>query len=264
VPSPQSRPFRDRLVSTPALFPQWALEPVLEACSGLGFSQFEGFTEWAASSLDWRGDPATPRRLAESTGLRFSSFHLPTARSDSEAELGKLMAAARYAVGLGAKVVLFKAASRELYGSVGLKLLDAMAQESLDLTPVLQNYHGGPIDTPDDFREVLQRLNHDQRMKALLEVGQFQRTGIDWRQGWELMDGRIALMHINDIRDGHSVLYGTGDVDFRGLMHRVKASGYEGNIVVELELSTRETAPDETIRGVRQAVDYLENLYLEA
>jgi len=53
------------LVSTPALFPHWELEPVLEACSGLGFSKFEGFTEWATSKLDWRGDPAVPRRLAE-------------------------------------------------------------------------------------------------------------------------------------------------------------------------------------------------------
>jgi sugar phosphate isomerase/epimerase len=240
------------------------LEPVLRACSGLGFSQFEGFTEWATSRLDWRGDPTTPRRLAESMGLRFSSFHLPTARSDSEAELDDLMVAARYAVGLGADVVLFKAASRELYGTVGLKLLDALEAERLELKPVLQNYHRGPIDTPDDFREVLERLNHDPRMKALLEIGQFQRTGINWSQGWDLMDGRIALIHINDIHDGRSVLYGTGDVDFRGLLHRVKSSGYNGNIVVELELSTRETAPEETVKGVRLAVEHLEELYSEA
>jgi sugar phosphate isomerase/epimerase len=240
------------------------LEPVLEACSGLGFSQFEGFTEWATSRLDWRDDPATPRRLAASMGLTFSSFHLPTATSESDTQLSDLMVAAQYAVGLGAKVVLFKAANRGLYASVGRRLLDALEAESLELTPVLQNYHRGPIDTPDDYREVLSGLNHDPRIKALLEVGQFQRGGVDWRQGWALMDGRIALIHINDIREGRSVLYGTGDVDFRGLMQRVKTSGYDGNIVVELELATRETAPKETIEGVKQAVEYLEKLYLEA
>ena len=108
------------------------------------------------------------------------------------------------------------------------------------------------------------RLNHDPRMKALLEIGQFKRTGIDWRQGWDLMDGRIALIHINDIHDGRSVLYGTGDVDFRGLLQQVKASGYAGNIVVELELSTRETAPEETIKGVRLAIEHVEQLFREA
>ena len=259
-----SRPFRDRLVSTPAYFPDLKLEPVLEMCRGMGFSKFEGFTEWATSRLDWRDDPAKPRRLAESMGLRFSSFHLPTVQGDADSDLGELMVAARYAVGLGARVVLFKAASRELYGTVGRRLLDSLAEEGLGLTPVLQNYHGGQIDTPDDYREVLRRLEYDPRMKALLEVGQFQRTGVDWRRGWELMEGRIALMHINDIREGRSVLYGTGDVDFPGLMRKVKTSGYDGDIVVELELSTRETSPKDTIDGVRQAVDYLEKLYCDA
>jgi sugar phosphate isomerase/epimerase len=240
------------------------LEPVLEACSGMGFGKFEGFTEWATSRLDWREDPAVPRRLAGSMGLTFSSFHLPTARGDSDAELADLMAAARYAVGLGASVVLFKAATRELYGSVGLRLLDAMESEGLGLTPVLQNYHKGPIDTPADYTEVVGRLNGDPRMKALLEVGQFQRTGVGWRQGWELMEGRIALIHINDIKEGRSVLYGTGDVDFPGLMHHVKASGYDGNIVVELELATREIVPEETIEGVKLAVEHIEKFYEEA
>jgi sugar phosphate isomerase/epimerase len=260
----ESRPFRDRLVSTPAFFPHLTLEPVLELCSGMGFSKFEGFTEWATSRLDWRGDPSAPRRLAESMGLGFSSFHLPTVQGNSDSDLADLLVAARYAVGLGAGVVLFKAANRELYGSVGLRLLDAFESESIRLTPVLQNYHKGPIDTPDDYREVLRRLGDDARMKALLEVGQFQRSGVAWREGWELMEGRIALMHINDILDGRSVLYGTGTVDFRGLMQRVKASGYGGNIVVELELATRETAPGQTVEGVKQAVDYLEKLYDEA
>ncbi|HZZ18549.1 MAG TPA: TIM barrel protein [Opitutaceae bacterium] len=259
-----SLPFRSRLVSTPAFFPHLTLEPVLELCSGMGFTKFEGFTEWATSRLDWRGDPSGPRRLAESMGLQFSSFHLPTVQGDTDADLGELMVAARYAVGLGARVVLFKAANRELYGSVGLRLLDALQAASLDLTPVLQNYHKGPIDTPDDYRDVVARLANDPRMKALLEVGQFQRSGVTWRQGWELMEGRIALMHINDIREGRSVLYGTGDVDFQGLMRRVKSSGYAGNIVVELELATRETAPEQTVEGVSLAVDHIEKFYNEA
>jgi sugar phosphate isomerase/epimerase len=257
----QTLPFRRRLVSTPAFFPHLTLEPVLELCSKLGFSKFEGFTEWATSRLDWRGDPAVPRRLAESMGLQFSSFHLPTVQGNTDADLGDLMVAARYGVGLGANVVLFKAANRELYGSMGLRLLHAFQSESIELTPVLQNYHKGPIDTPADYTEVLGRLDQDPRMKALLEVGQFQRSGVTWREGWELMDGRIALMHINDIKEGRSVLYGTGDVDFPGLMQRVKSSGYSGNIVVELELATRETAPEQTVEGVRQAVAYLEKLY---
>ncbi len=257
----QSSSIRDRLVSSPVYSPHLPLEPVLEACNRLGFTKFEGFTEWAASKLDWRDDPATPRRLAESMGLRFSSFHLPTARSDADSEVSDLMVAARYGAGLGAKVVLFKAASRELYGSVGPRFLDALTVANLGLTPVLQNHRGGPIQTLEDFQEVLGRLNRDSRMKTLLEVGQFHRAGVEWRKGWEWMGGRIALIHVNDIRDGQSVLYGTGEVDLRGLMRQVRTSGYEGDIVVELELSNRETVPSETLEGVRRAVEHLEGLY---
>jgi sugar phosphate isomerase/epimerase len=256
-----SRSIRDRLVSSPVYFPHLALEPALAACSALGFSKVEGFVEWAAARMDWRGDPEKPRRLAESMGLQFSSFHLPTVRSEADSELSDVMVAARFGAGLGAKVVLFKASSRELYGSVGPRFLEALTEAKLGLTPVLQNHRGGPIQSLEDFEEVLRRLDYDSRMKTLLEVGQFHRAGVEWRTGWEWMGKRIALIHVNDIREGQSVLYGTGEVDLRGLMRQVKTSGYEGDIVVELELPNRETANNETLEGVRKAVEHLELLY---
>ena len=263
-PMIQSHSIRDRLVSSPVYFPHLPLEPALRACSDLGFTKFEGFTEWAASKMDWRGDPAKPRRLAESMGLRFSSFHLPTAKSGSDSELGDLMVAARFGAGLGAKVVLFKAASREIFASLGPRFLDALTAADLGVVPVLQNHRGGPIQSLDDFRAVLHSLNHDPRMKTLLEVGQFHRAGVEWRKGWEWMGSRIALIHVNDILGGNSVLYGTGEVDLRGLMRQVRTSGYEGDIVVELELPSREVDSNETLQGVRLAVEHLEANYRDA
>jgi len=260
----QSLSIRDRLVSSPVYFPHLPLEPVLRACSELGFVKFEGFTEWAASRMDWREDPAKPRRLAESMGLRFSSFHLPTAKSDTDSELSDLMVAARFGAALGAKVILFKAATREIFAGLGIRFLDALYAMNLGLTPVLQNHRGGPIQSLDDFRAVLNSMNNDPRMKTLLEVGQFHRAGVEWRQGWEWMGSRIALIHVNDILVGNSVPYGTGEVDLRGLMRQVKTSGYEGDIVVELELPSRETDSNETIEGVRLAVEHLDSLYREA
>jgi sugar phosphate isomerase/epimerase len=260
----QSSSIRDRLVSSPVYFPHLTLEPALRACSDLGFSKFEGFTEWAASKMDWRDDPAKPRSLAESMGLRFSSFHLPTAKSGDDGELADLMVAAGFGAALGAKVVLFKAASREIFASLGPRFLDALSASGLGLTPVLQNHRGGPIQSLDDFRAVLKSLNYDPRMRTLLEVGQFHRAGVKWREGWEWMGPRIALIHVNDILAGNSVLYGTGEVDFLGLMRQIKTSGYAGDIVVELELASREVDSRETLEGVRLAVEHLEGLYREA
>ena len=255
--------IRHQLVSSPVFFPQWPLEKVLETCRDLGFQKFEGFSEWPASKLDWRGDPAIPRRLAESMGLRFTSFHLPTIREDLEAGLENALAAARYADGLGAKIVLFKAASREIFSKVTTRFLDALDKSGLGLTPVLQNHLGSAISTLDDYKEVFDSIANDPRMKAVLEVGHFQRSGIAWKQGWDFLGDRVALIHINEIRAGESVLFGTGEVDLRGLIRQVKISGYQGDLVVELELPGRESDPQPTIDGVRQAVALLESYYQE-
>lgn len=256
--------FRDRLVSSPVYFPHWPLEKVLSVCHDLGFHKFEGFSEWSASRLDWRGDPVLPRRLAESKSLSFTSFHLPTIREDEDAGLGDALTAARYAAGLGAKIVLFKAASREILVRTILRFLNALDGANLGLTPVLQNHFGTAISGVNDYRQVFSSLGDDLRMKAILEVGHFQRAGILWKEGWDYLGERVALIHVNDIRAGQSVLFGTGEVDFRGLMRRIKTSGYSGDMVVELELSNRESNPQETIEGVKQAVEFLERCYQDA
>jgi sugar phosphate isomerase/epimerase len=256
--------FRDRLVSSPVYFPHWPLEKVLSSCRELGFSKFEGFTEWSASKLDWRGDPAGPRQRAESMLLRFSSFHLPTIGNEIDAGLANALTAARFAAGLGASIVLFKAASLEIYARTIPRFLDALDEANLGLTPVLQNHFGTAISTLDDYERALASVADDPRMKALLEVGHFQRAGISWKRGWDYLGDRVALIHLNEIRAGQSVLFGAGEVDFPGLMRRVKTSGYPGDIVVELELPNRESNPEETIDGVEEAIKFLENCYRKA
>jgi sugar phosphate isomerase/epimerase len=258
-------PFRDRLVASPVYFPHWPLEKVLFSCHRLGFSKFEGFSEWPTSKLDWRGDPAISRRLAESMRLRFTSFHLPMIREgDEDAGLEDALIAARYAAGLGAKIILFKAASRKILARTMTRFLDALDGANLGLIPVLQNHVGTAISTLDDYRQVYADIGDDPRMKAILEVGHFQRAGLSWEQGWDYLNDRVTLIHVNEIRAGQSVLFGTGEVDFRGLMQRIKTSGYPGDIVVELELPNRESNPQETIDGVKQAIELLETYHQQA
>ena len=256
--------LRSRLVSGPVYFPSWPLENVLAACRDLGFHKFEGFSEWVESRLDWRGDPAIPRHLAEGMGLKFTSFHLPAIRGDIETGIENALTAAHYAAGLGANIVLFKAGTREIFAQATRRFLDRLDQDCPGLTPVLQNHMGTAISTLDDYRQVFDSIGNDPRMKVILEVGHFQRAGISWKQGWDGLGDRVALIHVNEIRAGESVLFGTGEVDFRGLIRHVKTSGYRGDIVIELELSGREANPQPTIDGVRQAMAVLEGFYQEA
>jgi sugar phosphate isomerase/epimerase len=258
------QPFPDRLVASPCCLPKTPLTELLPRYRELGFTKFEGFSRWAEARLDFRADPRGIRRQFAEAGFRVTSFHLPPVTEDAAGSLADALAAARFAAALGEGVkVLFKASSKEVLIETARPFLDAVEAGGVAVVPVLQNHLGSAISSLEDYREVLARIA-DPRMQAVLEVGHFQRAGVDWRAGWELLEGRIALIHVNDIRDGRSVHFGTGQVDFPGLMKLIKSSGYTGDIVVELELENAITVPDETLAGLKAAINHLTACYEQA
>jgi len=240
----------NQIAISPCSNPELELEPALREYAALGYQQFEGFSSWARSALDYRRDPAAYASLATWYGMRFSSYHLPPVTEDVEASLQEAIAAARFAKELGASVVLFKAKTRPLYVAAAKPFLDATAD--LGITPVLQNHAGTAISTLADFREVIADIG-DSRMKTLLEVGHFHSVGVGWRDGCELLGASIALVHIKDQIGAQSVPFGTGEIDLPGLFAHLRSVDYRGNIVVEMEVKDTEN----TLRYLAGAHDYL-------
>lgn len=256
--------FIQRLVGSPCCLPLLSQQVLYPAYQKLGFTKYEAFSHWAKCRHEWTRNAEDDCRTAGQYGLQITSYHLPPITENLEVSLADAIAAARYASRLGAKIVLFKATKKEFFGLVGKRFLDAIEDEKLNLTPVLQNHAGSAISTLQDYRDVFALLDHDPRIRAILEVGHLQRLGIHWREGWDLLQDRIALIHVNDIRNGKSVLYETGEVDFIGLISQVKTSGYAGDIVVELELEPCELDPRQTLDGLRHAIIFLTQLYNQA
>lgn len=249
-------------VGSPACIPQMSLEEILPAYAALGFRKFEAFTSWCQSRLDIDADPEEYRDLAARHGIAFTSLHLPPVNDETETSLARAVKAARFAEALGADMVLFKADSRRNYIRAARPFLDALDSGGIRVTPVLQNHAGTAISTLADFWEVIKGIADD-RMKTLLEVGHFQRIGVSWREGYDLLGDSIALVHINEIRGTESVPYGTGSVDFPGLMQHLRRVGYAGNIVVELELETRDRDTERTLQYLGEAMNYLRALWGE-
>lgn len=258
------RPATHRLVASPACAPQLTLDEALGRFAGLGLSKFEAFTHWATSKLDFAGDPADYVAHARRHGMRYTSMHLPVIQGgDLDAGVRAAVDASRFAQAIGAGVVLFKADSREAYIEAGPRYLDALDEAGVAVTPVLQNHKGTPITSLDDFRAVIQGIN-DARMHHLLEVGHFQRAGVPWRDGYDLLAGRIALVHVNEIdTEGQSVPFGQGVIDFAGLFDRLARDGYGGDIVLELELDTRETDVERTFDELARGIEHLKAQGLE-
>ena len=222
----------DRFAASPCSNPEWTLDEAMAAFSQMGLTKFEAFTEWTNARLDIDADPAAYVRTAARHGMRFASMHLTSITEDFDASLARAVRAARFARDIGAGVVLFKAKTRELYVRAARAFLDATAD--LNVTPVLQNHKGTAVSSLDDFRDVLDGIG-DPRMKALLEVGHFYAVGTAWPEAYALLRGRIALVHLKDMAGGEPVLFGTGEVDFRGLFARLNDDGYDGDFVIELE-----------------------------
>lgn len=248
--SPERERVLGRLAASPCSNPEFSLEEALSAYSELGFSKFEAFTGWVRSALDIEQDPADYRERAASHGMRFTSMHLPPVGEDIEATLPVAVRGAQFASALGAEAVLFKAASREVFIESGRVFLDAI--EGSGVTAVLQNHAGSPITTLADFAEVLEGIGDD-RMKTVLEVGHFHTAGVSWRDGYGLLQGTIALVHIKDQIGPQPVPFGEGEIDLPALFAHMDRAGYTGDYVVEMEV--RDTG--NTLLYLDQAIDYL-------
>lgn len=258
------RAFRERLVCSPCCLPRVPRTELYALYRELGFSNYEGFCSWCVAHHDFRGDPKFARDEAADFGLRITSFHLPQINDDIDAGLEECLTAARFASQLSERpAVLFKAVNREIFAKATQPFLNALEREDIQVVPVVQNHKGTAISSLDDYREVLEFTN-DSRLHGVLEVGHFARVGTPWQDGWNLLEGRLGLIHINEIKDGESVHFGTGTVDFSGLFTRIKASDYPGNIVVELELPNRDVEISPTIDGLRDTLDLLADIWAAA
>lgn len=240
----------NNLVASPCCNPEMTLEKALAAYSELGFRKFEAFTGWVKSALDVEQDPQPYLRLGRQHGMSFTSFHLPPVSDELEASLARAIRAAEFAAALGVEVVLFKAASREHYIEAARPVLDAA--DKLGLTAVVQNHAGTAISTLDDVRYVLAGIG-DPRMKAVLEVGHFHRAGESWEAARDFLGERIALVHVKDMVGPQSVPFGAGEIDLPAVFGSMRAGGYEGDYVVEMEVEDRRN----TLRYLAEAIEYI-------
>ncbi len=229
----------DNLAVSPCSNPELSRDDALREYAALGYRKFEVFTGWAGSAFDVAtGDPAEYLAAGRRHGMTFTSMHLPATEEDRPASVALAVKGAEAAAALGVKVVLYKGKTRAAYINNAKAFLDGI--EGLAVIPVLQNHVGTPITTLEDFRAIIDGIN-DTRMKTLLEVGMFHTIGVTWDQGCNLLDDSIALVHIKDQIGEQRVPFGEGEVDLEGLFRRLETDGYDGEIVVEMEVCRDDT-----------------------
>jgi sugar phosphate isomerase/epimerase len=244
-----------RLVISSCSLPKAGLDEVLGAFAGIGYRRFELFTEWAASRVDWRGDPNSLRALGARYGMTFAALHLPPVRPAAYDEtLADAIAAARFAAAVGAGVVLFKAADLPTYARAARPLLDAAVP--LGLNVVIQNHRGTALERPEQALWVLEQAD-DPRLRTLLEVGHYHSVGVGWHEAADALGESITYVHIKDQVGAQSVPFGTGEIDLPGLFRYLEGErGYRGEYVIEMEVAD----PENTVDYCRTAREYVGSL----
>jgi len=236
---------------SPCSNPEMTLEEALAAYAKLGYRRFEMFTGWAKSSADFHADPQPCLDAAARHGFAYCCIHLPALTEDVEASVAEAALAARFGAAIGCRCAIVKAKTRDDFAAGTRRLLDAI--DDLPITPVLQNHKGTAITTLDDYREVLDRVA-DERLRCLLEVGHFHSVGVSWSEGYAALEGRIAHVHVKDQVGTQSVPFGTGEIDLPGLLARLVADGYDGDVVVEMEVADKQN----TLRYLGDALAYIQ------
>jgi len=221
---------------SPCSNPELTLEQALAAYAALGYRRFEMFTSWAESAADVHADPRHYLALAAKHRFSYCCIHCPPLTEDMEASLPEAIQACRFGALLGCRCAIVKAKTRADFLAGVPGLLDAI--EGLPIIPVLQNHKGTAITTLDDFLEVVDGID-DRRMQCLLEVGHFHSVGVSWQEGYEALASRIRHVHIKDQVGAQSVPFGAGEIDLPGLLERLVADGYDGDVVVEMEVADR-------------------------
>lgn len=240
----------NRLTASPACNPDLAAEAAMAAYARLGFRQFEVFTDWAKSSLVVGSQAEAYRALANRYGMAITSMHFPKVIPGDEASWELFAQALQDAKTLGVRHAILKCADRPAYRAALPRMLDLL--DPVGLTGLVGNHKGTAINSPEDLREVLEAVS-DPRLRVLFEVGHFEAVGVRWADAYPLVRERLGLVHLKDIRDGRSVLYGTGTVDLPGLFERLESDGYTGSYVIEIEV--RE--PGGSTRPLEHALAYL-------
>lgn len=237
-----------QLALSPCCGPQWTYPEAIAVARRLGVHKFEWFSNpWVASAADVLGDPGCFLATATGAGIHFSSGHMPQVQTGDPDSMAGAVRGLQFARATITPLVLYKADTIETYRQRLPSFLDAAAEAGVIVA--IQNHKGSAIQTPDDYRTILDAL-HDERLKTVLEVGHFHTCGVSWREALDAIGPTVALVHVKDIANGECVPFGQGECDLPGLFEHMRSIGYEGDYVIEIEGALREQGEQALVEGM--------------
>lgn len=213
------------LVTSACCLPELGRAELFAAASRAGYRGVELFCTWGQAKVDV-SNPAAAGFAGD--GVRVTAIHLP---GTVEAGLQAVDIAATH----GVPQVIAHGNGRPEDAGTWLKPIIQHAR-ARSVQVVVTNHKGQAVETPAHVDTVLHACG-DTRPCVLLEAGQYWACGLDAAAQLEKFRDLVRLVHIKDLdAQGRSVPFGTGVSPWRAFLRDLKRGGYEGCVVVELEL----------------------------
>lgn len=147
--------------------------------------------------------------------------------------------------------------TRELLTEGFAKLSDYAESAGITVAIENQSIHVRPDSSINDVKKILDAVP---KLGYILDVGNFFCVGEDPLKGYEMLADRLVHVHGKDwkydrfgsfVRENmarfEGCAYGTGDVPMEKILHRLKADGYHGNVVIEVNGNVSWETIDESI-----------------
>jgi len=242
---------------------EYDLDKALNLFASAGYRYFETFTTWTGGQLDiHRADKESVKQKLAKYGMALSSLNIENFIAEDESRflerLERQKRNIQWAIELGCQRINFKGGKRTeadmdalIRGAMEL----ARYCEKLPVELCLANHHGNRIEQIEDLDHIFSQIDHP-KVRILMDIGHYYSSQVDIPELIKKYISKIGLVHTKDQIGHQSVAFGKGNIDNDSLIRLLHGMGYDGFIVVEIEVEDKENAT----KYIQEAYVYLQRI----
>jgi inosose dehydratase len=265
----------------------WPTQPVEEKVADLAAIGFPAFETFGHVIEQYPGGAPAFKDLIDRNGLRYAASYCARTYIDparAPGDIAQVMEWARLSKEVGAETIVVSCQrrekpsyTREEYAGLARTFdeLGARIREELGLRTALHPHTGTPVESPEEIAMVVEAL--DPRACAFgPDTGQIAQAGGDAVEVVRRYRDAVGHVHVKDYGgtpvsrrpDGSTedptgyvgyVPVGSGVIDFVAMFRDLRAAGFDGWLMVELDGTARAPRPPKeaasmSFRGLTEAV----------
>jgi sugar phosphate isomerase/epimerase len=242
--------------------PKYDLEAAVATFKRTGYDYMEAFTTWTNCSLGpGTVPPGEVKALLAKHGVGLSSLNghgiTASSREGLDECIVPILGDLRYARELGLKRLNIRGAKQDQPMDVFVEGLRTVAQEAaaMDMGLIIGNHSGNRLERPEDLTTAFEGAGAD-NIGILVDAGHFYSVDVDPAGAIRELGEHLELFHIKDQIGRQSVPFGTGEMDLPGMLQAARDVGYDGFIVVEMEVEDADNT-EEYLAGAKTCLDEL-------